>query len=248
MCTEKGYTSPFMTTGTHYVIVVPQVVYAGQPFWLTLIVVDATNVTMNDYCGTTSFTATDPGAKIEGFGMDTYNFTWSSLVACTAAPDENGVKIFYNVIFNTLGMQSLVASDIYDGSINGLASLMVVGVDVKLTKEQRFVIAASGDTVQFKICWSNYSSASGFTFVITDAVPVGTAYVPEVPSAMNCGSTDGVAVTVAYSIATQATPPAAFTTGSVGVQLPVGVRWLRWTVPIIGVETTGCACYRLSVN
>jgi len=174
-----------------------------------------------------------------GVGLDTYNYTW------VPATDQ-GVHIFLNVTFNDLGLQTIVASDVTDGSIVGLAAFMVVGVDVKLFKEQKLTIAASGDTVRFRICWSNYSSASAFTFVITDAVPVGTAYVPEVPSVMNCGSTDGVTMTVAYS--DSSTPPTSWTTVSSGIVGGAATRWLRWTVPVTGVQTTGCACFRVSVN
>jgi uncharacterized repeat protein (TIGR01451 family) len=125
--------------------------------------------------------------------------------------------------------------------------VQVVGADIRLQKEPRLVIAASADTVQFKVCWSNFSSASGFGVTITDAVPMGTTFIPEAGTgAFNCGSTDGVAVSVAYTTATSAAmpAPASFTTAN-----PVaGTRWLRWTVPMAGVQTTGCACYRVQIN
>jgi uncharacterized repeat protein (TIGR01451 family) len=253
--TEKGFTAPFLETGVHYTIVVPPVVYSGQAFWITIVVQETGGMTKDDYCGTTSFTSTDAMAKIQGSGMDAYNYTWDSNDAaasckgagCTGTCD-NGVMVFVQVIMNKIGMQTIVASDITDGSITGLAALMVVGVDVKLFKEKRLTIAASGDTVQFKICWSNYSSASAFSFVITDAVPEGTTYVPDTVTTMDCGSTDGVAMTVSYSTSAVSTPPnGSFTTVPSGT-LPGGVRWLRWTMPVVGVQTTGCACFRISVN
>jgi uncharacterized repeat protein (TIGR01451 family) len=236
---EKAFTAPFVRTGTHYELVLPSTVYSGQNFWFTVIVVEAGGDTNMAYNGITSFTSSDPKAQLGGTGMDLYNYTW---IPAT----DKGVHVFINVIFNQLGLMTIVAADIADGSIVGLGTIMVVGVDVKLTKEQRLTIAASGDTIRFKICWSNYSSASAFTFVVTDAVPLGTTYVPEVPSAMNCGSTDGVAMTVAYSLDTT-TPPVTWTTAA--GMLPAGTpRWLRWTVPVSGVQTTGCACFRVSVN
>jgi uncharacterized repeat protein (TIGR01451 family) len=244
---EKFFTAPFVNTGTHYEILVPPVVFSGQPFWITVVVVLGAGTTKVDYCGTSSFTSTDPLAQIQGSGMDAYNFVWSSASACSSAPDENGVKIFFNVIFNRLGQQSLVAGDIADGSINGVASVMVIAADVKLIKRPLFSIAASGDNVQFRVCWSNYSSASAFTFVITDAVPMGTTYLPEAATSLVCGAPPGITTNVAYSTATDATAPAAFTTVSSG-NLPVGVRWLRWTVQFAGVNTTGCACYRVTVD
>ncbi len=242
---EKGYTSPFVQTGTHYLIVAPPVVYSGQSFWITVVVVDQSNTTKTDYCGTISFTATDPLAKIENGNMDTYNFTWSSTTNCNAAPNEDGVHIFFNVIFNKLGQQTLIGADTVDGTITGFASIMVVGVDVKLTKVPRFVASASGDLVRFQLCWSNYSSASAFTFVITDAIPMGTAFFPEAgTAAFDCGGTLPVNLRVAYSTAASTTPPAAFTEAN-----PIaGTRWLRFTVPQIGINSTGCACYRVTVN
>ena len=215
-----------------------------------MIVVDIGGNTNTDYCGTTSFTSTDPTALIGGGAMDTFNFTWSSSVMCPAAPDENGVKMFVNVILNRLGLQTIVGADTVDGSITGLTTIMVVGADVRLTKQQGLTIAASGDTVQFRICWSNYSSASAFTFVMTDAVPMGTVYVPEAASLLWCGDSDGVAIAVGYSTATSATPPApaSFVTITGGTAPAVGTRWLRWTAYNAGVGTTGCACFKVQVN
>ena len=80
---------------------------------------------------------------------------------------------------------------------------------------------------------------------MTDAVPQGTTFVPEATTApLDCGNTDGTPVVVSYSTATSATPPSPFTTGN-----PIaGTRWLRWTVGMAGIQTTGCGCFRVSVN
>ena len=243
----KMYTGPFVSTGVHYDIIAPPIAFSGQPFWITIVVLEAAGGTKTDYCGTTSFTSTDPVAKIEGVAMDAFNFTWSASSDCAAAPDENGVKVFVNVVFNRIGTHTIVAGDIFDGSIIGVGTVTVVGVNLLLTKEPRLAVAASGDTVRFKICWSNYSSSSAFSFVITDAVPMGTAFIPEAAATgLNCGNTNGVALDVAYStLATPTMPlPASFTTAN-----PVaGTQWLRWTVPSAGVWTTGCACFRVKVN
>jgi uncharacterized repeat protein (TIGR01451 family) len=242
---HKFFTAPFVQVGVHCSIITPPVVYVGQSFWLTVIVVENGGGTKLDYCGTTSFTSTDPGSKLQGAGMDTYNFTWNSSTACSGGLNENGVYTFVNVTFTQIGLQTIVAADTADGSITGLASLMVVGVDVKLTKLPRLSVAASGDTVQFRLCWSNYSSTSAFTFVITDAVPEGTTFVPEAGTAgLVCSQPPGTIVDVAYSTSTVTAPPAAFTMAN-----PVaGTRWLRWTVRTLGVNTTGCGCFRVSVN
>jgi len=238
---EKAFTAPFVETGTHYELILPPTVYSGENFWFTIVVVESGGDTMTTYNGITSFTSTDSKAQLGGMGMDLYNYTWTG----AGVGKDNGVKIFVNVIFNKLGLQTIVAGDTADGSIVGVGTIMVVGVDVKLYKEQRLTIAASGDTVQFKICWSNYSSASAFTFVITDAVPMGTTYVPETAAAMSCGSTDGMTITVGYS-SDPTTPATTWATAS--GMLPTGVRWLKWTVPYAGVQTSGCACFKVSVN
>ena len=39
--------------------------------------------------------------------------------------------------------------------------------------------------------------------------------------------------------------PVAVITGANPV---AGTRWLRWTAPVVGVETTGCACYRVKID
>ncbi len=246
---QRMYTAPFMSIGVHYDILIPPVVYIGQSVWLTVVVVDAAGGTKVDYCGTTTFTSTDPGAKIQNTAMDIYNYTWSSVSgACGSAPYDDGVRLFVNVFFTRLGTQTIIASDTVDGSIIGLAATLVVGVDVKLFKEPRFTSGASGDTVSFRVCWSNYSSSSAFTFVITDAVPMGTTFVPEAgTAALDCGNTGGVAPAVAYSQATSVTPPAAFTSAN-PTNAPSPTRWLRWTIPSVGVNTTGCVCYRVTVN
>ncbi len=249
---EKFYAAPFLSKGVFYAIIAPPAVFVGQSFWVTIVVIEA-GATKQDYCGTSSFTSTDPNALIQGTPMDTYNFTWSSDPAfgnCDAnggAANENGVRIFLNVSLSQLGLQTLVASDTVDGSITGLTTIMVVGADVRLEKRPRLSVQASGDTVRFQVCWSNYSSASAFSFVITDAVPMGTTFVPEATTApFDCGSTDGVVPVTASSGSTSATvPPAAsFAAGNP----PAGTRWLRWTLPMAGVQTTGCVCFRVSVN
>ena len=161
--------------------------------------------------------------------------------------NENGVKVFINVILSKLGVQTIIGNDINDGSITGLTAILVTGADVKIFKEPKLTVAASGDTVRFKVCWSNYSSASAFSMVMTDAIPVGMTFIPEASTAaFDCKSTDGVGITVSYSTAPSAAMPSAASFTSAN---PVaGTRWLRWTVPMAGVQTTGCACYRVQVN
>jgi len=241
--TEKGYTAPFLQTGTHYTIIMPPVVFANQSFWITVIVLETGGVTKCDYTGTSSFTSTDPLAKIESKGMDTYNYTWKGATDC-------GVKVFVNVSFSRLGNQSIVVVDTIDGSISGVAATLVIGADIKLEKRKKITVAASGDTVQFQLCWSNFSSATGFSFVITDAVPMGTTYVPEIASTMLCswGGPAEPAITVWYSTATTTTPPGTFTSVP-GTGSPLSnTRWLRWTVRDAYVNSTGCVCFKVSVN
>jgi uncharacterized repeat protein (TIGR01451 family) len=179
---------------------------------------------------------------MEGAQMDTFNYTWSGAT-------DKGVRIFCSVVLNSIGTVTIVAGDVTDGSIVGVTTIMVVGVDVKFFKEDRFTIAASGDLVRFKLCWSNYSSASAFTFTITDAVPMGTSYVPEVATNMSCGSTDGVTLKVAYSTSTLTpAPTSSYVEISGTAAADAQSHWLKWTVPVVGVQTTGCACFRVTIN
>ncbi len=244
---QKLFSAPFVAQGVHYNFIAPPVVYVGQSFWMTVIVVEVAGDTKDDYCGTTSFTSTDPGAKIEGTAMDTYNYTWSSSVAPCNAGSVNGVRVFVNVTMTRLGLQTIVGTDTTDGSIVGITAVNVVGADVKFTKEPRLTVAASQDTVQFRVCWSNYSSASAFVFTMTDAVPRDTTFLPEAGTwAFWCGSTDNVPVVTSYSTATTPTVPAA--ASWITANPVAGTRWLRWTIPMAGVQTTGCACFRVTVN
>ncbi len=241
--TEKGYTAPFLQSGVYYTIIMPPVVYSGQYFWITVVVQDVGGGTKTDYGGITSFSGTDPLSRIENQPMDSYNYDWTSGV-------ENGVKVFVRVQLFALGQQSVVAIDTEDGSISGIASTMVVGADVKLSKEPRLAVMSSGEQVQFRICWSNYSTATAEAFTITDAVPMGTSYVPEAASLMVCGTGGPAAptVTVSYGGAS-ATTPATFNTLTSPTQTaPASTRWLRWTVRDVYVGSTGCVCFRARVD
>ena len=240
---EKFYTAPFLSRGTYYDIIVPPVVFIGQNFWLTVVVMDTSGSTRTNYTGTTSFSSTDPGAKIQATNMEAYNYTW--------IPANAGVKVFINVTFTKLGMQTIMATDILDGSIVGVTSFQVVGADIKLEKLGKLSVAASGDTVQFRICWSNYSTATGYSFTITDAIPRGTDYVPELSNNALCGQ-DGPAtasVTLAQAISASTTPPnASFTTIATGTTGSNTARWLRWTVRDVYVNSTGCVCFKVLVQ
>jgi uncharacterized repeat protein (TIGR01451 family) len=140
---------------------------------------------------------------------------------------------------------------VFDGSITGLEAIMVVGADVRLEKRKKLTIAASGDTVQFWICWSNYSTATAYSFTITDAVPNGTTYVPELAGNAICGQ-DGpynASVSMAASSSTSTTPPnTAFVYVAPATTPAATTRWLRWTVRDVYVNSTGCVCFKVVVN
>jgi uncharacterized repeat protein (TIGR01451 family) len=242
---EKGYTAPFLQEGIHYEIIAPPVVYIGQLFWITIVVKDTSGFTKADYNGTSSFTSTDPSAKILGAAMDATNYTWNG------CGTDCGVKIFVQVQFTKIGMQTIVAMDTMDGSINGLTAIMVVAADIKLEKRKKLSVAASGDTVQFWICWSNYSSATGYSFTITDAVPNGTTYVPELASNAICGQ-NGPATASASMAASNSTSTSAPNTAFVYVAPATSpantTRWLRWTIRDVYVNSTGCVCFKVIVN
>jgi uncharacterized repeat protein (TIGR01451 family) len=240
---EKFYTAPFLSKGTYYDIIVPPVVFVGQSFWLTVVVMDTSGSTRTNYTGTTSFSSTDPTAKIQATNMEAYNYAW--LLA------NAGVKVFINVSFTKLGMQTIMATDTMDGSIVGVASFQVVGADIRLEKRKPLSVAASGDTVQFRICWSNYSSATGYSFTITDAVPNGTSYVPELAGNAICGQNGpyDAGVSMAASNATSTTPPnTAFVYVAPATSPAASTRWLRWTIRDVYVNSTGCVCFKVIVN
>ena len=175
--------------------------------------------------------------------MDGFNYTW------IPATDQ-GIRIFINVNFTQTGMQTIVAMDTLDGSINGLASINVVGADVKMETRKKLSVAASGDTVQFQVCWSNYSSATAYSFVITGAVPRGTVYVPEVASLALCGWNGPMepTITMAYSTSTSTMPPALFTSLLPISTAPTNTRWLRWTIKDAYVHSSGCMCFKVVVD
>ncbi len=244
---EKGYTAPFLATGRHYEILAPAVAYLGQPFWITVVVTGAVGGTETDYCGTSAFTSSDPLAQIEGVPMALFNYDWTSEFnpECATGSD-NGIKIFGGVILNELGIKNISVFDTTDGSVTGLAAIMVVGINLKFSKEPKMHVASSGDEVQFRICWSSYSSASALEFTVTDAIPKGTTYVQDLLANHLCGATDGLAgASVAFSTADN--QPGSFQ------PLPAGgtsqdVKWLRWTIPQVGVDTTGCVCFKVRVD
>jgi len=238
---HKFYTAPFVATGVHYTIIAPPVIVLGQNFWITVVVAESGGGTKTDYTGTSSFTSTDPGALIQSLGMSGYNYTW--------LPANAGVKIFINVSFSSIGLKTVIASDTMDGSITGLATILVVAADIKLEKRKRLSVAASGDTVQFWICWSNYSSTTGYSFTITDAVPNGTTYVPELAGLAVCGQNGpfDASVSLAASASTTTTPPTNFATVNPGSTAGGTTRWLRWTVRDVYVNSTGCVCFKVSV-
>ncbi len=239
MASEKGYTNPFVRTGTHYVIVAPQVVYSGQKFWITVAVLDASNATETTYAGTSGFTSSDSLSVLEAQNLGNYTYVWDGT--------EFGTKIFAEVSFNNLGLQSLIAYDQDDGTITGLTRVIVVGADVKLTKEPPLQVAATGDTVQFRICWSNYSSASASGLTITDAIPKGTTYLQDNADAHLCGGTYGPLTGATVAFSTTNNLPGSFQQMPLtGTSLPV--TWLRWTIPDIYVKTTGCACFKVLVQ
>lgn len=237
--TEKFFTAPFVATGIHYDVIAPAVVYAGDDFWITVAVILGVGGTKTDYAGISSFTSTDPLASIMTEAMGSYDYPWTLA--------DEGVKVFVPVTMESVGFQSIVINDTLDGSITGITTVRVVGVDVKFFKEPRSAVAASGDTVQFKICWSNFSSGSALEFVITDAVPGSMRYLQEDPLYNFCddGTYGRPAGTAAFS--STDSNPLSFS------DIPAGgtsatVTWLRWTVPMVAPRTSGCACFKAVVD
>ncbi len=235
---EKFFAAPFVNTGLHYDVIAPDSVFSGQSFWLTVAVIMGTGATKPDYTGTCTFTSTDPLAQIAGVPMDLYDYVWQIT--------DEGVRIFINVVLNGSGYVPIVVADTMDGSITGLASIRVQVVDIKFHKEPRYAVAASGDTVQFKICWSNYSTGSASEFVITDAIPSHMTYISDLEANHYCGSTQDLGPPAVAFSSTNNLPASFQDMPSAGTSSPVA--WLRWTIPVIGAKTTGCVCFKVKVD
>lgn len=110
-----------------YEVIAPPTMFAAENAFITVVVHDAQGGIKADYCGTSSFSSTDPAAKIENVAMDVYNYTWSSSVApgtCGVPPFPNGVKIF-KVLFDTLGSQVITVVDTYNLVTPGTATFTV---------------------------------------------------------------------------------------------------------------------------
>ncbi len=252
--TEKFYTAPFLKRGTFYDVFMPPVVYAGQPFCLTVVVVSNSGATKLDYCGISHFSSTDPNAQMAWGDMESADYSWTTSWDPTCiSGDDDGLHVFCNVIFRQLGPQSLLVSDTQDGSITGMAVVQVVGVSVKFRKEPAGTTAASGDVLNFRICWSNFGSGSALDFVVTDRVPSGFEYIPGEAKDHFCGATYGFGTapfqsSVAYSVSGNSHGD--FTTlNPLGGLSPSNVTWLRWTIPqAVGTNTTGCVCFKAKVN
>lgn len=119
-----------------------------------------------------------------------------------------------------------------------------------LTKTAIPAIAGQGDTVQFRIGWSNVDTDTEFAVSVTEAVPPSMVFVPEPASSMICGNSSPSSIAVAYStLVTGSPPPISFwTTLLPAGSPPAGATWLRWSVTTLAIGTAGCGSYRMTVN
>jgi len=123
----SGVFSPAQATSLR--VSAPTNVAAGAPVQVTVTAVDQNGYTLPAYIGTVHFTSSDPAAVLPA----NYSFK----------PSDNGVHTF-TVTLNTLGAQSITATDTAMGSVLGTQA----GINVTLDYSNGFVnhgnLAANG--------------------------------------------------------------------------------------------------------
>jgi uncharacterized repeat protein (TIGR01451 family)/fimbrial isopeptide formation D2 family protein len=170
---------PTLAATVSYQIQAPPMVPAGQPFWITITVLDAVGNTKSDYVGTTSFTATDPYATVNGLSMDAYNYTWSL--------GDLGVSRF-GMIFHGPCFDIVSASDTMSPSIAASATFLVDGISMKVSKVQNPPNGSTvypGTPVTYTIIVTNTGIGTITSLTVTDTVsPVLTDQNSSQPTTM----------------------------------------------------------------
>ncbi len=111
--TKTGITVVHAHAASYSVIPSVTSVSVGKPMSVTITVRDPYSNVVTNYGGTVHLTSTDANAVLP----PDYTF----------APTDNGVKLFTNaIIFNTIGSQTLTATDTIDSAITGGVTILVV--------------------------------------------------------------------------------------------------------------------------
>jgi hypothetical protein len=100
------------TRATHFLVVGPEQVTAGEPFTFTVVAVDFANFVATTYAGPVHFSSTDFDAQLP----DDTSFS----------ADDGGMHAFTATLF-ALGQQSILVNDVAHPNITGSVSFTVVG-------------------------------------------------------------------------------------------------------------------------
>src|SRR4029077_3707236 len=142
---------------THFLVSAPAAATAGTPINFTVTAKDAANNTVTTYPGTVNFSSTDAAATLP-----------SSDVGLT-----NGVGNFQATL-NTVGPQTITATDTVTASINGTSGSITVsaagGAALAITKSAPANVAV-GQTFTYTINVKNNGPQNATGVTMTDLVP-----------------------------------------------------------------------------
>jgi hypothetical protein len=167
--TPGYYHQSFLLTAiapaTHFAVSAPSSAIAGVPFNLTLTALNASNTTATAYTGTVHFTSTDP------LGVLPTDYTF------TAA--DNGSHVFTVTTLNTVGTQSVTATDTSTSIVTGNSG----AITVNLRPATYFIVSAP----------SAATTGAGFSFTVTALIASNTTAIGYTGTA-HFTSTDGLAI------------------------------------------------------
>ncbi len=235
-----GMITTLAPAGT-YRIAAPPSHFTTEDFWVTVVVLDVAGTTRADYCGTTSFTSTDPLALINGVPMGSFTFAWSSSLACSSPPDEDGITGFWIRLPSAHSSDFLNLRDAGTPVTLGGQSI-AQGIPLVTWETATPSVAKAGDLVEYRISFSNESNVSGWSVMIT--------------------TSDG---SFSNRVKTGAIPGAVFVTGGAGAitslwanslggpwnaTAPTGQTdplYLRWILAHVGGHQSGYIRYQAQV-
>jgi hypothetical protein len=170
---EGGVASSTLVTpgaASQFVLASPVAVAQGSPFSMTLTVYDAYGNVATNYSGKVHFTSSDPAATLPA------DFTFSA--------NAGGHWTFNGVVLQTLGSQTVTATDTANASLSGSATPTVnpepAGLHFQVTTGVSTVTAGTGFdmTVTALDGWGNVASGYTGTVHFTTSDNSGQAILP----------------------------------------------------------------------
>ena len=136
---------------THFLVVAPSTADSGVPVKVMIVAMDASNHKVPNYAGTVHFSSTDSAAMLPG------NTTLT-----------NGTGTF-SATLNTVGAQTVSATDTTNSSLTGKATIQVSlpGVAVQL---EVFAFPAAGSGKSFQVYVAAFDGAGKLATSFTDTV------------------------------------------------------------------------------